>query len=819
MSNLTQNESDDEEIPLRQLKEKIQSNKQNDDDIPLNILAKSIKNSIKVRQPNDLEQTAEPQLKEDNYRNVQQSLNTLHEVDHLDYFRTVGDSCDDEGHVENATEEVTSVESLQSIISDDNENDLWMECDGCFDLNETFVVDSQNDLLDFENLNVLMPLFKDFAPTDAESVHVIIESQTSEKEPTEFDSVHLENGTENETASEDSTIDTEPSTERETDNTSESESEPHKISRSRRPFKNPEIWKQNIRKRKRNAGEEYTSCRGQKVKRRSLNRKNCRCRFKCFQNIKEDDQQKIFRQYWALSYGGQRDYIKQNVKKETKAKRTTTSSSRRKYSYQYYLDNEHGKQRVCKTFFLDTLNIGEKTVSYTLSRNDGVRCQDQRGKKPGSRSRVISQEDRNTVREHIESFPTVQSHYCRKTTTRKYLEKHLSIRKMYELYREKCKSDDREPVKYWLYDHVFCTEYNIGFHRPKKDICTFCDAYEKMTQEEKEVRKNEHHKHLERKQQARDQKRKDKDRTLKEENILVVNFDLQKVLITPKMFVSDAYYSRKLSTYNFTTYDLSSRNVQCFVWNETEAKRGSCEISTCLYIHNKEVGEKDEIIYYSDSCTGQQRNLQFCIMCLLSVSNFPIKVITHNYFERGHSQMEGDSVHATIENSTKRLEMYSPNDWLLAIKNAKQTSPKYAVREIHHTMILDFKECASSVVANRRKDTNGDIVHWNKIHSFQYRKDSPNIIFFKYDFSEDYRSLNINHGRRRMKSLEDYCLKPLYRQRLPISDAKRADLMGLCDKGLIPSKYHNFYNSLPYDSKEGDILPEPNSSDESEVDE
>jgi hypothetical protein len=62
-------------------------------------------------------------------------------------------------------------------------------------------------------------------------------------------------------------------------------------------------------------------------------------------------------------------------------------------------------------------------------------------------------------------------------------------------------------------------------------------------------------------------------------------------------------------------------------------------------------------------------------------------------------------------------------------------------------------------------------------------------------------------------------LKQLYRQRLPISDGKRADLMALCDKGLIPSKYHNFYSSLPYDSKESDSLPELNSSDEFDADE
>jgi hypothetical protein len=43
--------------------------------------------------------------------------------------------------------------------------------------------------------------------------------------------------------------------------------------------------------------------------------------------------------------------------------------------------------------------------------------------------------DRAFVKEHIESFPTEDSHYTRKETTRKY----LSIRRMYSLNADKCK--------------------------------------------------------------------------------------------------------------------------------------------------------------------------------------------------------------------------------------------------------------------------------------------------------------------------------------------------------------------------------------------
>lgn len=52
-----------------------------------------------------------------------------------------------------------------------------------------------------------------------------------------------------------------------------------------------------------------------------------------------------------------------------------------------------------------------------------------REKNPG-----ISEEDINVVRNNIESFRTVQSDYFRKTTSKKYLEKHFSS--MYELYQE-----------------------------------------------------------------------------------------------------------------------------------------------------------------------------------------------------------------------------------------------------------------------------------------------------------------------------------------------------------------------------------------------
>lgn len=73
---------------------------------------------------------------------------------------------------------------------------------------------------------------------------------------------------------------------------------------------------------------------------------------------------------------------------------------------------------------------------------------------------------------------------------------------------------------------------------------------------EKEASAEEYQKHLKRKENARAQKQSDKVRA--NDQVMILNFDLQKVFITSQMFVSDAYYSRKLANYNFTIYDMKS---------------------------------------------------------------------------------------------------------------------------------------------------------------------------------------------------------------------------------------------------------------------
>ena len=172
-----------------------------------------------------------------------------------------------------------------------------------------------------------------------------------------------------------------------------------------------------------------------------------------------------------------------------------------------------------------------------------------------------------------------------------------------------------------------------------------------------------------------------------------IAFNLQKVLQTPKCNVSDLYYSRKLSTYNFSTCNLATNEATCYMWHETQAKRDSCEISTCVFKENTKAANAGQIDlrYYSDSCGGQERNIAFSTMCLYSVNKLPIQTITHTYLEKGHSQSEIDSVHPRIEKSTKQRNIYITSDWFTDVENINTYITVLCHRHNDDIIVVDCK--------------------------------------------------------------------------------------------------------------------------------
>ena len=597
---------------------------------------------------------------------------------------------------------------------------------------------------------------------------------------------------------------------------------------------NPDNWERNRRKKLRSLGQEYVNTRGKVSRAKTF--LSCECKhgrikvLKCT-DFSDADREEIHSGYYATgSYVRQRDFIRRYVHKISSPK-----GKRKNSSLCFTLPIAGVPKRVCKRMFLKTLDISERLVLYTLRKgqrenNCTFSPDDQRGRHAAHNKSSDGLLD--SVRKHIEQFPTVDPHYTRADTNRKFLGSDLNIHKMYQLYKDQQQNKAEQFVKVGVYRKVFCDEYNYSFHQPKKDACKRCEQYSNADDAEKVQLQQEFTKHIERKEQARLEKAADKERASTDTSWHAVTVDLQSVLTTPCGNVSTLYYARKLAVYNFTIYNQVSKDGYCMLWNETEGHRGANEIGSLIYLYLRDYLPADvkHVVITSDSMVSQNRNQYVTAILLVAAQILPhVESIEQKLMEPGHTEMEVDAMHATIDNARKHLKVNAPHEWPVVLRMARRRQP-YEVRELQHGDFLDLHDLSSAVgTTNIKKDASGKSVNWMKIKSIRVKKGSTNEVEVKEAYDEAYRSVTLanadsgsDEGRKTRTKLKRSktsppavsatLLKPAYKSVLPVSTAKKMDLVQLCKNGSIPSHFLSYYSELKTAAVE-DCLPEPDNTE------
>ena len=253
-----------------------------------------------------------------------------------------------------------------------------------------------------------------------------------------------------------------------------------------------------------------------------------------------------------------------------------------------------------------------------------------------------------------------------------------------------------------------------------------------------------------------------------------------------------------------------------FLWNEMDGERGSCEVATCLHKYVTSLPPYVHLIsLYLDNCSGQNRNKFVATALLYSVSvNNHINIIDQKYLETGHTHMECDSMHAAIEHAKRKTNIYIPSQWDTVIHMARRNNP-YIVIPLKYWDILDFKTLQKDHFKNMDKNTKGQKVRWREIKQLQFRKETPNVLYYKYKFDEEFEEITCKvptRGRKRL--VENVEVRSKYKERLHISEAKKADLLSLCGSNIIPPDCAQFYRCLPSLKGKKDRLPEPDMNEE-----
>uniref|UniRef100_A0A2H1VPK2 SFRICE_014554 n=1 Tax=Spodoptera frugiperda TaxID=7108 RepID=A0A2H1VPK2_SPOFR len=168
---------------------------------------------------------------------------------------------------------------------------------------------------------------------------------------------------------------------------------------------------------------------------------------------------------------------------------------------------------------------------------------------------------------------------------------------------------------------------------------------------------------------------------------------------------SSFYYKTKLNCLNFTIVELLKKrdknqeenteskhkrdigaygDVYSFFWDETQGKRGSSEIGSCLLkyleiLNAKHQGQAIHVTFYSDNCCGQNKNKY--VACLYSYA--------------GHTQNEGDNVHSLIEKEIQRNKkagpIHAPCQYVTLIKNSRKNGKPLIVQELTYDFFWDLK--------------------------------------------------------------------------------------------------------------------------------
>lgn len=256
----------------------------------------------------------------------------------------------------------------------------------------------------------------------------------------------------------------------------------------------------------------------------------------------------------------------------------------------------------------------------------------------------------------------------------------------------------------------------------------------------------------------------------------------------------------------------------CFMWDETVAMRGSQEIGSCLYKYVRELlGDVKEIIFYSDCCPGQTRNIIISTVFLILVKerheeNKPL-VIHHKFLTPGHTHMEADGVHALIERAKKKTTscIEIPRDWSNFIRCIECT-PKINVYQMEQSEFLNFKSLLKNEFVHRTHNTDGEKVYWNEINwlKYEYSQDNPSQILYKTSLkeSEEFKVLDISR-KKSLRNSQTFDIGPCNTSPIVLSKEKVDDLKSLLPYISSSSKlyYNAFINSLQSSSDTNDICP------------
>ncbi|XP_046684818.1 uncharacterized protein LOC124370567 [Homalodisca vitripennis] len=409
--------------------------------------------------------------------------------------------------------------------------------------------------------------------------------------------------------------------------------------------------------------------------------------------VTEEDQVDVLNHFLNLNTKDQQDLFLQSLidVNDIKHRRPRTEDARTNCAaFTYHVMVGTDRVQVCFKAFLSLHSVTKKRV-------ERIRALKMFGKSPVDKrglhvKKSMSEETKLKIREHIESFPTKESHYLGRPI--KYLDATLNIKTMYSLFKEKY---PLETVGLTFFFNFFNEHYNLKFGRPQVDICCVCeelriklksphlnDAAKRCAQAELHVHKRKTKKFFCKIKTDTEDKQND--------NILCLSFDFMQNVQIPKIPVQETFYLRQLSVNLFCIHNLKTNKADIYLYHQGTANKGPNEVcSFLLHYLNHLDKQYNELHLYSDNCWGQNKNHPLSRF-LSAITELKLFDKVEQYYPiRGHSFLPCDRDFSIIKRELRKNDRLYTVDQISDFILKSSKNEKFVVHKVTTQQILDFK--------------------------------------------------------------------------------------------------------------------------------
>ena len=200
----------------------------------------------------------------------------------------------------------------------------------------------------------------------------------------------------------------------------------------------------------------------------------CHCKtsgVKCSE-VTDETRAEIHKEVWCMSWPQREILVKSLVHKCNVCRhRVQQSESGRQNTLKYNLNIGSGLVPVCKKMFLSTTGITQHFIRTNVCDTKESGPEEHQPKPSASSS------NRTAIKEFLASLATMPAHYCRKSSSKKYIERSFNSKmKVYQEYKNWSKGRQLPIAS----RQVFVDEFDAGnfaIFRPRKDQCDLCVSY------------------------------------------------------------------------------------------------------------------------------------------------------------------------------------------------------------------------------------------------------------------------------------------------------------------------------------------------------